>query len=1192
MNQIITQSSLSKVKIPGEIIAPQKKVKTLQNSQSEALLFSIGTDNQLYCVKEKTGSTEHQWSMVKLSTNLGGGKVIDFALSYEGSKLDLIVAVEVAGKHKVYTSIGNNLDGNFQQVTWEYIKYDDTLSNGSLRFSILIVKQLDIQTVDGVQYISIFVDDTHRTFKYYIDLDPESGGKKWNPRQFAVDYNNALIDSCIGKPKGAAAPGLYTLGVVGGNQDAILFTPLYNPYDRTLNPSPRPLHVAKNGMNALASVEVINNYTDLFVAGQGILYHFPYDKQKRDNNGTSVFTHELFHDVEDLYAVYEDNQYIIWGRNKQKEIFYTVCSKNQINTQNAWSNPVVLNKDIVQFSFFFNTQTKEINYFALKDSNELIYAVRSEQTTVWKEMNVIVPSTNNSQFESTAHVTKILVTGANGVPQNNAQVTLQAVAPCRVYLNNIFTLLDSHPKTINTNSDGLITIAEPSNDLQGTCLKVQVTGVQKTLINPMNSSMEKLSSLQTTSDLSKIGVNNTTPQEVKTELLKTIQKMSDLYIKMPANGVSSSFTSTAALQLPANQVFGASFSVASGALKSEPLTGIGEFFTNGINLAASFVGDVASSIENLGSKVVKIAIGFAKGAWRIVSKIAGKVYHFIIDTATSIVSSIGGFISSLVKTAEKWINAFLDMSKGVDAYIFSESSFNPTIKIAGQTFSSTSNGFGFGEKEISVRDILKNEITLNTGGITKTAKVDPFTGLLFSQDLGQMLNTPSVITNDYAVSYGLYDAGMGFKGLTNKDQVYLYASKNHSNWLGDLITKYPSKDILISDLVLAGSHDSGMHIDIPTEVAVKARLLLVAAGFILGTVPIVQLLTPVIFAAAAIYDPKKISRNLAVTQKENVTNQLKLGVRFFDFRPGYNILDLATNNSLLDIILNLVKNVTATTSKTDLNTIKGNIQTALSRYLYTSLPICHIHAVIPGIELKQMISETVAFLEEHPKEVVVIEIKYSGIVLDKMKPTYEVIDNMINSHLGNKIKKVNIVKTNKGITSDYTSWKTFNTTKVKNLINENKRLVIAYEQNANDSYNDYAYGSANPEYIINGYTNSHNAHEDGLVDTVNKSTVESLSVLQLQGTITNTVFNMRDPETGNLADNIAQLALALAAQTNAGSFLLSTKGKMDCKTYPWLREELVNRGKGKGAMILLNDFVDSMLGAIAVEATDKRLQNK
>jgi len=91
------------------------------------------------------------------------------------------------------------------------------------------------------------------------------------------------------------------------------------------------------------------------------------------------------------------------------------------------------------------------------------------------------------------------------------------------------------------------------------------------------------------------------------------------------------------------------------------------------------------------------------------------------------------------------------------------------------------------------------------------ARIAPSTGDMGDTNMGNMLQTPSLIGLDYAISYGFYDAGAGWGSLTNQDQSYVYVTDNYSNWMGDLGKSMPSiMDKPFSTFALAGAHDSGM----------------------------------------------------------------------------------------------------------------------------------------------------------------------------------------------------------------------------------------------------------------------------------------------------------------------------------------------------------------------------------------------
>jgi hypothetical protein len=93
------------------------------------------------------------------------------------------------------------------------------------------------------------------------------------------------------------------------------------------------------------------------------------------------------------------------------------------------------------------------------------------------------------------------------------------------------------------------------------------------------------------------------------------------------------------------------------------------------------------------------------------------------------------------------------------------------------------------------------------------------------------VDTPAFFDHEHALSvnYGFFDSGVGRSkqvsssarslSFSNRKagvtlffrQLYIYASRNQSSWLGDLIKADPRVlESPFETLVLAGSHDAGM----------------------------------------------------------------------------------------------------------------------------------------------------------------------------------------------------------------------------------------------------------------------------------------------------------------------------------------------------------------------------------------------
>ncbi|GFM82717.1 hypothetical protein PSCICN_34090 [Pseudomonas cichorii] len=322
----------------------------------------------------------------------------------------------------------------------------------------------------------------------------------------------------------------------------------------------------------------------------------------------------------------------------------------------------------------------------------------------------------------------------------------------------------------------------------------------------------------------------------------------------------------------------------------------------------------------------------------------------------------------------------------------------------------------------------------------KYADIAPFTGNLGDTTMGNMLQTPSLFGQGWAISYGFYDSGSGSGGLTNQDQSYVYATGDMSGWMGDLANSMGAalKEKPFSTFVLPGAHDAGMFD--PTLIT----KLLDDAEFVST---LASLLPPPIGPIAFIASLSKPNAlraiiNLAFTQKDNITAQLNLGTRYFDFRPGYCYQNITDG-------------------------------------------IYHQHTLIPGYSYQNFLEDVLNWLAQHPTEIVVISPNFQGFAQDAMEPAPEVLDGLLNTALISTKTQGKIVPGYKGdLASSYAT-----------LLSQSKRLILLPQTKSGndatkyDSYNG-SYTTTDVSNILaalNGMNASDQAKND-------------YTVLQLQGT--------------------------------------------------------------------------------------------
>jgi hypothetical protein len=349
---------------------------------------------------------------------------------------------------------------------------------------------------------------------------------------------------------------------------------------------------------------------------------------------------------------------------------------------------------------------------------------------------------------------------------------------------------------------------------------------------------------------------------------------------------------------------------------------------------------------------------------------------------------------------------------GIQATAFNNGSTKPDFS---KTFA-PAPGFQTGNVQIELKTSTSlygsfNWSTKTSPVVSANVTINPLTGNVGSGSLANMMNTPSVLAPDFAVSFGFYDSGPGYGGLTNQDQVYSYLSAPVSNWMGQLAAASPQvQSAPFCRFALPGSHDAGTF----DLAAVKSLLsdASAAAAFLgllsalLGSVAASQALTAI--------------TNLAVTQKDNVVTQLNLGCRYFDFRPGYAPSEIKSF-------------------------IPG---------------IYHQHSMIPGYPFGSFLTDVLRWLATNKTEIVVVSANDQGFLQDDMTPPDSVLASLLTEAQSAAGTSIAI-----GSAADLR-------TTYGELLTADKRLIFLnqigdwYPSKKYDSYSDSAYATLKPQPII------------------------------------------------------------------------------------------------------------------------------
>jgi len=417
-------------------------------------------------------------------------------------------------------------------------------------------------------------------------------------------------------------------------------------------------------------------------------------------------------------------------------------------------------------------------------------------------------------------------------------------------------------------------------------------------------------------------------------------------------------------------------------------------------------------------------------------------------------------------------------------------------------------------------------------------QIYPISGEIGNSSAINFLNTPAVIEPELAISWGLYRAGPGNFGLTNQYQQYMYISDNHSQWMGNLVASNPAyAQQVFNRFVLPGAHDAGMFD--PTWINNNINGLNQSLNSILTNMigsAFAGLITDVLSAIDG-YVPRFVEY-AAFTQKEQVATMLNLGTRYFDFRPG-------------------------------------KVAAAVQQYTGPDNTLYHQHSFIPGCPYITFLTDVLNWLNQNPTEIVVVSLSTNGFYDDaSMDPTLQELEEAWAAAVSNTGSTL-VIGDNTDLNSSYAS-----------LISQQKRFIFLnnpniggnyYYANKYDTYND-AYATFDPAPIINVLEKMTPQDQAGM----------DYTVVQVQGTCTTLLFNNLENEWSNAKasciSDVAQLAAA-CTDSNAASFLMSTKAYFDQATYPWVYNNLNSHLGNDQLIVILNDFVDNALADICKALT-------
>lgn len=696
----------------GVIIAPNKKFQAIQNQAGNSLLFSIGTDNVFYVTEEVVASDitkgskatppKTGWKKTDLSscllTQLPSETSIhvntfEVAQDVSSGKYSVAIAVSVAGSDQLFmaTSYARN-ENNDLVLDWKAIPFDAT----SKSYAKIAINNIYIfqGALLPLIVVDIVPDGKTTTERYYIDSSLVGQGTYWHYYPLPFNLNSTSVDLCAGRKYGEEIDGIYTCGAVD-TDFSVYYQPMLNlnnlsaaaPVSQlTFDETVTPKQIAST-----SSVSKGNDFTDLYVAtDEGDLYLFTADNQRNNAVGKKLLNNPLFVGTRDLFAYTLDDKVVVWGINHNKQIYYTECDTSKNTLLSEWSYPLPIASGVELISPYVNKVNGGNTYFADLGNNQLKKVIQDPTTSCWSSETIMLPVDEDAAAVSfDCYMTRLTVSDDTNTLAPNIKVNISSKSRVATWINNHYYIIEpTIPVTVLTDNAGGIKVVQKIENLQGIGLIFESEQGQRLEVNPMDTSAQKVATLNSPENLKNASVvndaGNTTGKLVDQGLedsdyqagADSIQSLIDAYnnYNVPSTPETTNVTNVKLSVTPPFMTYSPdirAYQLHVSSKKTTQLSVVSDIGSSLENLGNAIVvkaGDLCSWLKSEAEYIIQVIQDTANKVWNFMVTIAGKVFTFVVDciekaieALMAVLQALGSLIKDVIQFV-KFLFAWGDIS--------------------------------------------------------------------------------------------------------------------------------------------------------------------------------------------------------------------------------------------------------------------------------------------------------------------------------------------------------------------------------------------------------------------------------------------------------------------------------------------------------------------------------------------------
>ena len=458
--------------ILGFVVAPNKDMVVIQDSDSQALIFTIGSDAKFNLLAGSSAETTTGWTATNLLgsfANYSSAVCFD-AVQDSNGNISVAVALQQQGSSQIDTFYASLLSNDLLQTDFTNLAklahlvqgVDPAFTPESIRLGSSDDGKRPMLTVEGS------LNGKHLLYQLNV------GDAKATLLELPEDMTlgkDSLIGHCTGFNFGQR--GNYFLYNIGATRHLVVRT---SGSQGTLNYDYSPgngelpsqfQHLTYNCIQTATSRKgAMFTASDIYIGTPTGVYRIPNGK-----SGSMELVTDSVIDIHDIVVTTSGDDISLWVTSSPDKLYYIYGHRTSATTI-TWNMPIIFASSVLGVAAMRNLAKNSNELFLLTSDLAVWHYWQDPESTLWRSSKAIVQD-DAYVLNFDSYTTHLHLESA-GLPSFSQKVKITSSEWQYCTINGLKYSLDQDaPAEIEVDSSGNVTIIQPAGDISPPILHVQ-----------------------------------------------------------------------------------------------------------------------------------------------------------------------------------------------------------------------------------------------------------------------------------------------------------------------------------------------------------------------------------------------------------------------------------------------------------------------------------------------------------------------------------------------------------------------------------------------------------------------------------------------------------------------------------------------------------------------------------------------